>query len=212
MESSENDSKALISGIENGAKIEAEQILKEAEKQAEERQKYADKQVESILREAEENSRVQSEAARRHILAGVEIEVKRTAMQIKEKILSETLSRVKEQFRKMINNSQYRTVLLNWIVEAMIGLGVNKAEVNASKKERDMIDKELLTSSEKKVQSLTGARVRLVLSEKPVLGSQGVVLTAEDGRTAFKNQVAVRLLRKQGIIRDMIYERLFGKG
>ena len=211
MESSENDGKGLISGIEKSAKIEAEQALKEAEKQAKERLKYADKKVESILKEAEENSRVQCEAARRHILAGVEIELKRADMQIREKILGETLLRVKEELRRMLNDSRYRTVLLNWIVEAMIGLGVEKAEVNASKKERDMIDKDLLKRSEKKVEALTGVSVSLVLSEKPVLGSQGVMLTSEDGRTAFNNQVEVRLLRKQGMIRDIIYERLLNK-
>jgi vacuolar-type H+-ATPase subunit E/Vma4 len=49
----------------------------------------------------------------------------------------------------------------------------------------------------------------LTLSDTPPLKSQGVVLTAADGRTAFNNQVKTRMLRKQREIRMLIYNALF---
>jgi vacuolar-type H+-ATPase subunit E/Vma4 len=51
--------------------------------------------------------------------------------------------------------------------------------------------------------------VKLTLSAAPPLKSQGVVLTALDGRTAFNNQVKTRLQRSQRQIRTLIYDALF---
>jgi vacuolar-type H+-ATPase subunit E/Vma4 len=41
------------------------------------------------------------------------------------------------------------------------------------------------------------------------LQSQGVVLTAADGRTAFNNQVKTRMLRNRREIQTLIYNTLF---
>lgn len=209
MESLEKGSRALISGIEDDARREAEQIILDAKKQAEERKKYLEKQVKSILLEAEEKARVQSEVVSKRILSGLDIEVKRKFMHLKDNILGEILGRVKEEFKTLIKKPEYRTVLQNWIIEAMIGLGAEKAEVIASKSEQRLIDKELLDSAEKRVKELTGHRVKLRVLQNQAHGPQGVVLTAEDGRTAFNNQVTTRLLRKQRIIRNLIYEKIF---
>ena len=209
MESLEKGSRALISGIEDDAQREAEQIILDAKKQAEERKKYLEKQVKSILLEAEEKARVQSEVVSKKILSGLDIEVKRKFMHLKDNILVEILGRVKEEFKTLIKKPEYRTVLQNWIIEAMIGLGAEKAEVSASKSEQRLIDKELLDSAEKRVKELTGHQVKLRVLQNQTHGPQGVVLTAEDGRTAFNNQVTTRLLRKQRIIRNLIHEKIF---
>ena len=93
----------------------------------------------------------------------------------------------------------------------MIGLGVEKAEVNATAEEKKIINARLLSNAEKKIGEITGNRVSIVISKAPALSSQGVVLTSVDGRIAFNNQVATRLLRKQRAIRSLIYERLFNE-
>jgi len=49
----------------------------------------------------------------------------------------------------------------------------------------------------------------LILSEEEPLKSQGVVLTAADGRTAFNNQVKTRILRHKREIQTLIYNALF---
>jgi len=210
MEAYDNESRALISGIESDARKEADKILGEAKKRASELRMYTEKQIESILREAEEKARTQSEAIKKKVLSGVEIEVKRKSLYLKEKIFSEVLSRVKEEFKSLIQTPSYRTVLLNWIVEAAVGLGVDEAIVSTSKNEQHLIDEELLRRAEKQVSDILGKNVKLRLSRNSGT-QQGIVLTASDGRTAFNNQVATRLLRYQQKIRDLIYTQLFGE-
>ena len=55
----------------------------------------------------------------------------------------------------------------------------------------------------------TGRQINLQLSKELPLKSQGVVLTAADGRTAFNNQIRTRMLRKEREIRMTIYDTLF---
>jgi vacuolar-type H+-ATPase subunit E/Vma4 len=211
MERKNNDTKALIEGIESDAKSEADQLLREARQKAEERMKYARKQADSILNDAAEKANRQSKAARQKILSGVEIEVRRKSMQIKDRIMGEILNQVRGTLEKLVAKEEYRGILLQWIVEAGLGLGAEKAFVNASKREKEIIDSGLLARAAGKVEEFSGRHVEFTLSDLPPLGAQGVVLYSEDGKTAFNNQVSTRILRKQRKIRDVIYTRLFGE-
>jgi vacuolar-type H+-ATPase subunit E/Vma4 len=206
----DDGSRALISGIEKDAKQEAEKIISEAEKRAEELTSHTEKQVRSIRKEAEEKAQVQSEAVTKKVLSGVEIEIKRKTLHMKEKIFSEILGRVKEEFVKRMQKPEYRDILLDWIVEAAVGLGAEEAEVSVSKGESGLVDAQFLKKAEKRAEKISGKKVGLKLSNDSPELRQGVVLTAADGRTAFNNQVSTRLLRKQREIRDMIYRELFG--
>lgn len=209
MENPGNNKNPLISGIESNAMEESKRTIKEAEKQAAERKKYLEQQVGSILREAHEKARAESDAIKNKLLSGVDVEIKRKKMQYRDKILNEIQDRVKKELRSLIEKDGYREALIYWITEAMIGLGVESAFVNASAAEKSIINERLLDEAEKMVKNITGRGVKLKLSGEPPAGSQGVVLTAEDGRTAFKNRVDVRLLRKQQQITKLIYQKLF---
>ena len=200
----------LISGIESNAFAEAEKIIKETEIQAAERKKYLDKQVNSIFRDAEEKARTVSDVTRNKLLSSVDVEIKRKELRSRDKMLDEIQERVKKEISSLTGKEEYREVLLNWISEAAIGLGVDHALVSASVDEMSIIDRNLLAGAEKRIKASTGRSVSLELSGEPATGSQGVVLTAQDGRTAFNNQVSVRLLRKQTGIRKLIYKKLYG--
>jgi vacuolar-type H+-ATPase subunit E/Vma4 len=109
----------------------------------------------------------------------------------------------------MIGDTSYRSILINWITEAAIGLGADSARINASEKELALINDQLISEVLEKIRTKTGRQINLQLSETLPLKSQGVVLTAADGRTAYNNQVKTRILRKEREIRMAIYNTLF---
>ena len=109
----------------------------------------------------------------------------------------------------MTGDANYRSVLINWITEAFIGLDMESAEVNASEKERALINDQLLLEVRERIHMRTDRQAELKLSDLEPLKSHGVVLTAADGRTAFNNQVKTRMLRNQREIRTLIYNTLF---
>jgi len=208
MEPAEKDKAALISGIENEARAEGQEILKEAQKQADEKRKYAEKKIESILNDARKEAQQKAEAVKSKILSSVKLEVKRRSMQAQDAVMQNVIDKVEKKLFEMINSADYRSVLINWITEAAIGLDAESAQVNASEKERPLIDDNLLSEAMEKIHNQSGKKIELKLSDEQPLKSQGVVLTAADGRTAFNNQVKTRMLRNQRKIRSLIYNRI----
>jgi len=211
METVDKGSKALISGIEKDASHEAEQLLIDARKKAEELSRYAQKQVESILKDGEEKAKSQSEAIMGKTLSGVEVELRRRSLQFRERLFGEVMTRVKEELSNMIQKPEYRNVLRDWIVEAAIGLGAAEATVRVSRSEQTLLDAEILHQAEKRVKELTGKKVKLIGAQESASDHQGVFLTSSDGKTAYNNLVATRLLRKQRQVREVIYRELFGE-
>ena len=209
MEPGEKEKAALIAGILEDARIEEEKIIKDAENQAAEKRKYAEQKIESLLKDAEEKAEEQAKIIKRKMLSGVELEIKRLSMRTQDSIIQDILNRVETKLNTLIGNEGYRSILTDWITEAAIGLDAESANVNATEKERVMIDNELLTKASQKAHKLTGKQVALTLSDESPLKIQGVVLTAADGRTAFNNQIKTRMQRCQRDIRRMIYEALF---
>jgi vacuolar-type H+-ATPase subunit E/Vma4 len=209
MEPVEKEKAALIAGILEDARIEEEKIIKDAENQVAEKRKYTEKKIESLLNDAEEKAQEQAQIIKRKMLSGVELEIKRLSMRTQDFMIQDILDRVEKKLNTLIGNEDYRSTLTDWITEAAIGLDAESADVNATERERAMIDDALLSKAAEKVRELTGKQVMLTLSDAPPLKNQGVVLTAADGRTAFNNQVKTRMQRRQRDIRRMIYEALF---
>jgi len=209
MESVEKEKAALISGIETDARAEEEKIIKEAENQAAEKRKYAEKKVESLLNDARKKAEEQAETARKKIISAAEREVKRCSMRVKDAVMQKIMDRAEKKLSSMTGDENYRSVLVNWITEAAVGLGVESARISASEKERALINDHMLSEVARRIQKQTGRQTSLTLSDAKPLQSQGVVLTAADGRTAFNNQVRTRVLRKQREIRTLIYNTLF---
>ncbi len=209
MEPVDKEKAALISGIEADARAEEEKIIKEAEVQAAEKRKHSEKKVESLLNEAHAKAKEQAETAKSKIISAAEREVKRSFMRVQDSIVQDITDRVEKKLRSMTGDENYRSVLVNWITEAAIGLGAESARINASKEERALIDDHMLSEIARRIQKETGKQISLTLSDANPLQSQGVVLTAADGRTAFNNQVRTRMLRKQREIRTLIYNTLF---
>lgn len=200
---------ALIFGIEADARAEEQRLLADARAQAAEKKKYAQQKIDSILDEARSKAAEQAESIKRKAISGVELEIKRRSLQVRDSLIQNITDRVEKRLSAMIDGPDYRTVLTNWIVEAAIGLDAEAATVNASQRERPLIDTAMLDQARQAVLSKTGKSVTLTLSDAPPLKGQGVVLTSRDGRMAFNNQVRTRMLRKQRQMHRLIYDGLF---
>ena len=206
MPGSESDS--LTNGIEEEARSEADRIIRDAEKKAEERKKAVYAQVERIIGDAEEKADEQIRRITKNFISAAGVETRRISLRVREQVIRETMDRVSGKTAEKVEKPEYRKILIGWIVEAAIGLGAAEAAVNTSREELPLIDEKLLRRAEKEVHDLTGRKIRLSVSKADPLLGQGIVLTGQDGRTAFNNQVRTRLLRYESEIRKIIYQEL----
>lgn len=209
MESMELGKKALISSIESDAQSEVEKIVQEAKDRAEEKKAYTGKKVESILQEARDKVAVQAEEIKRKVLSSVDLEIKRRALHVQNVIVEDIEARVIKAMAAKVKTAKYAKTLQTWIVEAAVGLGVDVAYVNASAPERKLLTKTLLDKTAAQIKKQTGSTIKLAVSKDEPLTLQGVILTSEDGRMAFNNQVKTRLSRNQRQIKRLIHDSLF---
>jgi len=209
MESMEKGKEALISSIETDAQAELEKIVQEAHDRAQEKKAYTQKKVEAILQEARDKAAVQAEAITRKIISSVDLEIKRRGLHVQNVIVQDIQDQVIQAMAGKVKTDKYVKTLEIWIVEAAMGLGVKSAQVNASASERKLLTKAVLDRAAAQVKKQTGEAVTLTVSKAEPLELQGLVLTAEDGRTAFNNQVKTRLSRNQRQIKRLIHDALF---
>jgi len=200
---------ALISGIEADVRAEEEKLVQEAQRRAEEKTKYARKQADSLLAEARESAEAEAATIESQAVSAVGREISRRSLRLRDTMMQRIMDRAAKRMEAMLDNPAYRDVLVNWIAEAAVGLGVETAVINASVRERALIDKALLAEARKRAAAQMGKSVTLKLTDAEPLEAQGVVLTTEDGRMAFNNQVKTRMSRKGRQIQKLIYDAVF---
>jgi vacuolar-type H+-ATPase subunit E/Vma4 len=202
---------ALIHGIEDDAKQQADNIIASAEQAKQERIVAKDNQVKAILDEANAKVKAQVESIRKNTASLISVDKKRQSLQLREEIIRILTEKTLTKMGTLVGSKEYAQVLKAWIVEAMIGLGVEKANVNASAEERKLVTSVLLGEAEADVKTRTGRKVSISLLDSFPLAGQGITVTSADGKTAFNNQVKTRLTRYQTEIRKLIYKELFGE-
>lgn len=211
MEIGEQVNNELIKGIENDARNEEQSIIAAAEEVAANRRTSGKLQLDSIMKEAKVTAKQRVMEIKKNNSSTIVMETRRLRLRVRDRIINQILELVKERLKKMTGSQEYTAVLQDWIVEAAIGLNLDRASVNASEIERGKIDGQTLKRAEKELEALTGREIRLEIATEPFLPGQGIVLTSPDKRIAFNNQVATRLLRYQSEIRKMISRELFNE-
>ncbi len=200
----------LVQGIVKHAEIEAEKIIKDAEKAVEQRKSSVGVQLKQIKKEALKKLQQQTANIEKNHQATTNLECRRMSLRLRDQIVDEIQQKIIHGIEELINGKDYETTLQNWIIEGILGLQVKEVIVNASAPEIEIIKKKnILKKVQKKTIESFGLEVNIALSDDLPLLAQGVVLKSENGRMAFNNQLSTRLLRYQSNIRRMIYEELF---
>ncbi len=191
---------AVIQGIFSEAREEAAKIRREAEEKAEKEMSEARSQCDRIRKQAEERAADLRESILVAERSAVEAELRRQALSEQEKIYSEFFIRLRNQLSTRMQADSYLETLREWIVEGAEGLGCGSVELVVSRKERHLIDDDLLRQCEKELLDQTGESVRLGIAPEDGEG-QGVFLRDDSGRLAYDNRVDARIRRAR---RDLV--------
>ena len=189
-------------------------ILADARKKADEIMSKASGDAASILADAEERARKGVEAEERSL--DLRLEQIRLRKESARKSLdriselrsldssyAEVMDEVSRRLDRMTSQPEFRSVLISWIAEAVIGLDRKEAKVAFS--EKTPVTPDMLRDAEAEVLRRTGASVSL--SEDPErLSEGGVSVSSLDGKVSYNNQLPVRIRRFQRDIKRIIQE------
>ncbi len=194
---------ALIAGILADAEAKAQNIISKAKDEAELIGKDGVKEAESAL-EAEERTcrfrlqqlELKEESAKRSIDRLAELRNMDSSYSL-------IMAEVDRRIAAMVKDGSIRKALVEWTVEAAIGLDRRKAVVSSSKDAR--VDETMLQEAAAIIKERTGAEIDLCLDEK-LCSELGVVVSSEDGKVSYDNLLSVRKRRYLKDIRKIVQE------
>ncbi len=204
------DVSALVEGIMRSSDEETRVLMSETSDYAAAKAKFADAKAQAIMDEAEANAREQIAAIRKNADSRLALERRKADLGAREKLVRDIESRARMLLEEGVSEAEYRDFLLEWTVEAAVGLGSDSAAVHTCKAERALMDDGILPRAEAMVLKLCGRKVTLSLAEGGYLGDRGIELVAEGGRLSYDNRIATRFDRAAAKIRAIVYKVAYG--
>lgn len=205
-----DEQRVLAEGVLGEAREEAKKIRSDWEQSREARRASLEKRIAEV--ESDTAGRIEREKDRiaKQMSARIENERRRAELRLRDSIYREIELSASAKLQELMSTPEYHDVLLGWTVEAGVGLNANRALCTCSAKEKAILPG-VLPEAEGRISDILGRKITLTLSDDDSLAEQGIVLTSEDGQTAFSNRVSDRLRRRRTAIRRIIHDALFGE-
>lgn len=173
----EKISAAVVSKV----RMEAQNIIKEAEEKAQEERERTGKQREAKLQEKKRKMLEEAEEEAARIVAQASIKARRQLSSAKSDVITKIIGKVKQELFEFSSDENY---FLNLIKEAVDGLGADKSRIYVSPKDVSMVRKFLERDKEL-------ASKIMEVKEDNFLG--GVIAEAIDGKLRIDNTYETRL-------------------
>ncbi|MFX0015210.1 MAG: V-type ATP synthase subunit E [Promethearchaeota archaeon] len=152
-------------------------------------------------KEKEEEQKAQRELSRLRIRN--KIEMNDVKEELLKKVYAESLKRIREWKDK--KSEEYRSGLINQILQGGVSLGGGELAVNVAAEDVSLID---IMQLESKIaeKTKTNTSIRILTSEDQVIEG-GVIISK--GPLSVLNTIEARFDRREEIIRDRVHEILF---
>lgn len=187
-----NSAEAKAKAVLEDAKIKAEVILKDAAVQAEKEVKFEEREFKNKLSIENLKKAANMKASKRKI-----------ELELLEQQYSQLIEQVKIETLSLLTGDESKSILVNWIIEAVLGLGIDKAKIAFSPV--TPVDNQMLELVCKKVKEVYNLDLELSLDTRRLI-VPGIVATSLDGKISFNNQVDVRMRRFDRDIKIAVQE------
>ncbi len=195
----------LLKGINLDAKEKAEKFLADSQKRIDEIIVQSKHKIEKELvkEDKEFENRVLIENLK--VKSAKKAAERKVQLELLEKQYNLLFSCVKENVYKMLEGESGSSLLEKWMLEAVLGLGLDEAKISFSPSHP--ISEEMLRNVEKKAKEEYNLALKLQLDTRRLI-VPGVVATSLDGKVSFNNQVDVRMRRFDRDIKIAVQEGL----
>lgn len=208
---SESDQSEIIEDILSQARAEAEDIREKNTESLKRRRQSLEQQVARIQKDAEERTEEQVSRLRTQWQRNQALEERRIQLELQERLVRVVTEGAQNEISEMRGSDRYRSVLKDWTVEAVVGLGVKEAVVRCAPEDAGTLDR-ILPEVREAVAGLTDTQPDMSIAENKLpSGSVGVVVVDAEGRQAFSNRLKDRVRRSVNDIRRIVVEELFGE-
>jgi vacuolar-type H+-ATPase subunit E/Vma4 len=200
----EGNIEALSQAILSEARAETEELRSRAHSQSasirQRAQGEADRERSTILDRAnQEARRLRSQAT-----ATAQLKARALELEHREQLLTRVFSRAAEQLSAVAQRSDYDTIAIQLVREALSQLQVKSAELVVDKATQKTLSKVVVDE----ISRDTGIQLTI---GRPLEGGTGVIARSANGRLQFDNTLETRLARIRAAIRSEVYRVLMGE-
>ena len=198
--------KEICNRIKEDGEKEIGSILDKAEKTALEIVKKAedekDRIVKEILAKAEEKGLVEQ----RRQLSGVQIEMKREKLKIREEVITNVMKKVRISLEDARTQSGYSGILRELIIEGIGALGGKSFFIFVDRRDFNLTEKEVIPAVRAEFNGRI-ENIEIKELEKESIG--GAKIGVPGGNVIYDNRFEARLYRLRDNIRNLIFEEIF---
>ncbi|MGD1818048.1 MAG: V-type ATP synthase subunit E family protein [Pleomorphochaeta sp.] len=195
----------LLKGISSEAQEQSDKILSDAEQR-----------IENIFLQSEhkikkELEKEDKEFENRVLIENLKVKSAKKATQRKvqlsvlEKKYTYLFSSIKKKIYKTLESDEGKELLEKWILEAVLGLGLDEAKISFSPKYP--VSEAMLKNVVKVAKKDYNLDLKLQLDTRRLVDA-GIVATSLDGKVSFNNQVDIRMRRFDREIKKAVQEGL----
>ncbi len=194
----------LSRSILSDANNEAEEILADARAKADAMRAHAQQQADAERSQILETATREAERIRSQAVATTQLKTRTMTLEHREKLLDSVFKAAREQLSDVEQWSDYDTIALRLLREALVQLKAQEIVIHADAKTGKLLTAALL----KKLSE----ELKLSLSiGKPLEEGIGVVVESADGHLNYDNTLETRLARLQSALRSPVYHLLMGE-
>ncbi|MBN1464748.1 hypothetical protein JXA02_03230 [candidate division KSB1 bacterium] len=201
----------LIDSIKKQAHDEAQKVLDSAQRFVEERKKSTDDQIIRLKKENEEKEKQQVNAIAQDAARKIASLERKQLLIRKEKMVQHVIERVQEKFAALLAQPEFKEILLDWTVEAALGLEESDPSLNVSASCAHLVDDAFLDKAAHLYKKLTGEDITFTRAPEVMPKGCGIILEAKNGRTAYNNLLENRLHRYDDTIQAIVLEDIFNE-
>ncbi len=196
----------IIEMINAKASEEESKILTEAEDDAKLRLDVATKRAEEKANEILAKAKSELNAELDRYEASAKLKVKQKILQAKETIIQNVLIMSQEELRKRVTSKKYEADLLRLIADGADPLEGDEFELVYPRDQKITIE---AAAAKKEIDSKTGKKSKVSISEDTIRSEGGVIVRIKSGEKWVDNTIEARMQRLESEIRNAITEILF---
>lgn len=195
----------ITTKIITDAQLKADEIIRDAEKEAEERRKKARERGERIKAEIIEEAKKSVETEKRRRIADAMIKARTLKLEIMEREINRAFSEAEKKLQSM-DEKEYEKVLERIIVDSIAELGEENIVVLLREEDMKKIDEKSIKS---RVEKELGKKIKIKF-EKGDFNSGGAIVRAESAGITINSTFAARLEFLKEKLRVEVAKMLFG--
>ena len=208
---SNNQETILINSIKKAADIEAKRILDDASRIVEDRKKSTNEQITKLKNDTIEKEKRLLDVIAQDGERKIASLKRKQLLELKEKIVNTVIERVKEKFNSLVSEPEFKEMMIEWSVEAALGLEESDAILKISDSCTPFANDAFCNEIARRYKEITDKKITLSLIPDAIQKGHGIMLEANNGKTAYNNLLENRLYRYKDKIEALVLEDVFNE-